>query len=374
MAFLRADEKTLALLILRALPLTLDRAALLAEMDLTADDIPDAPVAGAHAFDELKAIRDAIFNRRQGVNRDEKGQTQAADHLRLNSPAVFPVAATQKQLADLEEKAVTLAADLAADEEAAEAAQREAIEAARTTHLTEDTRAWSAFKEAEAKLNADHDASAAALRAEVEKKIAADRQATDDTVAALRESTAHDTADLIRVRNEAEDKAREDLEAAKLMMQARRSTLAQAREQLAKGRVEMESSTKTKALLDQAKDFDTKAERLRLESEKLTRALDALDAHRRRLLANLPVPGLEIDGTTTRVDGKPFDQVNTARRLEVAVALACLRTKRLPIVFVDDAEHLDSEHLAALKAELTKRGVQAFVARVDDGPFNIASE
>ncbi len=143
------------------------------------------------------------------------------------------------------------------------------------------------------------------------------------------------------------------------------------RERLAALRAQAEASAKAKALHEQAAQFDLEAQRLALESTRLTKAVDALDRYRRQMAENLPISGLEIEDKTIRVNGIPFEQLNTAQRVAIAVKVATLRAKvqRLPVVFVDGAEALDSEHFDALVAALKAENVQAFLGRVTDEDF-----
>jgi len=75
---------------------------------------------------------------------------------------------------------------------------------------------------------------------------------------------------------------------------------------------------------------------------------------------------LEVDDKIIKVGGVPFDQLNTQQRIDIAVKIACIRAKdhRLPAVYIDGAEALDSTNFAALKKSLLAAGVQPFIAKV----------
>ena len=155
----------------------------------------------------------------------------------------------------------------------------------------------------------------------------------------------------------------------------RRTRLQADRERLAALRAHAEASTKARALHEQAAQFDREAAQLEVEGVRLTAALDALDAHRRRLAENLPIEGVSIEDKVIRVYGVPFEQLNTAQRVRIAVQVACLRAKAqlLPVVFVDGAEALDREHFDALVDELKAAGVQAFLAAVADCELQVVA-
>jgi hypothetical protein len=77
-----------------------------------------------------------------------------------------------------------------------------------------------------------------------------------------------------------------------------------------------------------------------------------------------------VRGKDLYLDGIPFDSQNTARRIEAAVAVSCLRARaaELPLVLVDGAEALDPDHFNALLDALEAAGVQALVTAVSPNP------
>lgn len=99
--------------------------------------------------------------------------------------------------------------------------------------------------------------------------------------------------------------------------------------------------------------------------DQLTEVLARLEAIRKDKLDSLPVAGLEVMGDEVRIDGTPWQNVNTARRVEVAVQLCTLLGGPGPI-FLDDAEHLDAETRSWLERGLTDAGYQLFEAIVSD--------
>ena len=142
-----------------------------------------------------------------------------------------------------------------------------------------------------------------------------------------------------------------------------------AREALAALRGQGEAAARFRALDEQATGFEGEATAHEAESARLTAALDRLDAFRRGLAKDLPIPGLEVEGAEIRLDGVPLAQVNTSRRVAVAARVATARAERNPlkVLFLDGLEGLDSEHREALLAYLVENGVQAFAAVVTDG-------
>jgi len=106
-----------------------------------------------------------------------------------------------------------------------------------------------------------------------------------------------------------------------------------------------------------------------------TAVLELLDAARKAKLAALPLDGVTLDENGPLVDGVRWEDVNTARLVEVAVQHACLRPGQLNLIVEDDAEHLDSETERMLLDALQEAGYQTILAMVDDSsPLSIQVE
>jgi energy-coupling factor transporter ATP-binding protein EcfA2 len=372
--FLTAADKDRALLLLEALDLDFDRAALLAEMKYDAADLPAYP-AGLNPLEEIATIRAAVFDRRQDVNRDRKNASGTADQLRREIPAELP-ADPAAEIKAIDADVSKLAADLAAGEEKAAGDERAHVAKALADVEAEADRIAAEFNAFKRDRRAAHDKQAAKLRAEVERAIATElatvekeiEERKDQDEAALRALDAKE-ATARRVAEETRRLADEALAALRNTLEAKRQQLAVLREQ-------EKHATTAKALTAQAAKFEKDAERLTTESERLTSSIEILDAFRRRMAENLPIPGLSIEGKVIRVNGVPFDQLNMQQRIDIAVQVAVMRSKnqRLPVLFVDGAEALDHAHFEALAARLAKEGVQAFVARVDDAEFTVTKD
>ena len=373
-AFLMAKDADRALMLLEALPLKFDRAALLEEMGVQAASIPPVPI-GLHPLEEIGLIRDAVFGQRTGVNRDEKSATQAADQLRRSIPAVLPED-PEEAIQFLQGEVGALATGLAADEEKAAAAEREAVRTADAEAAQEEQRIEAAFKAKAARLRSDHEGRAATLRREVEEKIAHELANVEKAISDRKEA---DEAAL-RKSDEKAAAARQSAGAARARadqaLAATRNTLNAKQQQLAVLREQAKASAQAHALDGQATRFENEAARLVEESDRLTKAIATLDAYRRRMAEDLPIEGLEIEGKEIRVHGIPYDQLNTQQRVDIAVRVACLRAKdqRLPVVFVDGAEALDRVHFDLLVERLREAGVQAFLGRVEDSELQVVTD
>lgn len=374
--FLTAADKDRALLLLEALDLKYDRAELLAAMDLpdaVAENLPPVP-RGLHPLEEVALTREGVFRARTGINVSARQKREAGEELRKKAPAVVPgdpVAA----IAELDAATRAEGAAIAQAEEAAAAAEREASSAARAKHGVGEQDLRNTFKVWRAERQAAHEAKAAEIREEAERRIRklAGELETEIDGRATADERALDELD--RQRDEALAAAAAARAEATPALQARREALDAEKARLADLRAQSDSAKAAALLHKQAAEFDGQADTLEADAQRLTAALDALDAYRRRMAEELPIPGLEIVGKEIRVNGVPFDQLNTAQRVGIAVEVAALRAKgqRLPLLFVDGAEALDTAHFEALVQELSRRDVQAVVARVTDGPFTVSA-
>jgi hypothetical protein len=205
---------------------------------------------------------------------------------------------------------------------------------------------------------------AAELRRKTEAKIALARSEMEDTHTALSSSAVQDMSDI-----------RAELETKLGTLHDKQNEVHERKEFLAGLREQAKASLKVRTLLEQAKQFDADAAELRGKAQHLTDAISALDEYRRGLADDLPISGLAV-GKTITVEGVPFDQLNTAQQIKIAVKIACLRAhdQRLPIVWVDGAERLDKESFAHLIESLTAEDVQAFIGRVTDKPLEITTD
>lgn len=96
-------------------------------------------------------------------------------------------------------------------------------------------------------------------------------------------------------------------------------------------------------------------------------ALDLLKAAKAQKLEHLPIPGLSFDDGEVSVDGVRWQDVNTARLVEVAVQHAALRPGELNLMVEDDAEHLDEDTQRMLSEALVGAGYQVIYAEVLKG-------
>jgi hypothetical protein len=112
-------------------------------------------------------------------------------------------------------------------------------------------------------------------------------------------------------------------------------------------------------------------EALEENASRLTTTLEKLDALKAAALANLPIKGVEVRDGEVYVDDIPFDRVNRARQIRVALNVARLRAGQLGLVCVDGLESLDAETFAQFEKAAEKSGLQFVCNRVSQGPLTV---
>lgn len=109
-------------------------------------------------------------------------------------------------------------------------------------------------------------------------------------------------------------------------------------------------------------------ENLNEKATNLNANMDKIKALKLSKLNNLPIKGLEVIEKNIFVDGIPFDRLNTAKQISIAVEVSKLRAGDLGIVCLDGIERFDDNTFAEFKRQMTESNLQAFVTKVDNSP------
>jgi hypothetical protein len=128
----------------------------------------------------------------------------------------------------------------------------------------------------------------------------------------------------------------------------------------------VEESMRAKFTREQIERNTEKFRAASRQYDSLTEYLERLEAGVRRKLEELPVPGLVVDEVGVTLDGIPWQHVNTAKRVEVVLQLCSLRSGKLGVLFLDDAEHLTTETMHALEEGIAAAGYQLVEAEVSE--------
>lgn len=333
-------------------------------------------------LDRIKAVREALYDERTGHNKTRKDKLATVEQLRGTIPparlvAVDPSALrARKEAAERERDAAVR--DAEAEAQAVTAQAERDFQALKNQLATAKTNAVKSLHTNEAAdllaIQQDADAKIQAIRVEAEARSAAVRSARSEgerTILANL-SAQHETGQAFAAERTraAGEKARAAIraanDAAAPVLEALAAELAAAE---AAEREEIRSA-RTREIIAQA---ETDAETAGAEAETLTAGIRGLDALRAALLAQVPVPGLELRDGQVYVDGHPFDRVNTARQMEIALEVALLRAKDVPLLVADHGEALDTPAWAALETKAAGLGMTLIVARRTDGPLTVTT-
>lgn len=322
--FLRAPKKDRVRVLLDTMPLEIDTAEL---TEISGVRVQAQP--GVHGLAVIDHVRKQVYDERTGTNRAVSEKEATINQLRLAMPSAP---------AGVEGSEDELNAKI---KEANDAYQSE-IERIRT------------------KMDGIQAAHNAAVQ-----KIRDDAQAAIDKI----KEEAIQAAEAERVKLE-EIKAKADKQRQITVdrYHAQTGPLNQALAVITANREQAGKRAQALATIEQMED---ELADLKEDAEKQNQAIAAIDAYKLKLLANMPIPGLEIvDGELYR-DGVHFDRLNTAQQVQVAVELAKLRAGPLGIVCVDCLELLDSATFEAFREQSIASGLQLFVSRVTDEEFSV---
>lgn len=324
--FLLAPKKDRVKALLEAMPLEADTEHL---SEISGIEVKAAP--GLHALHVINQVHQQVYDERTGTNR-----------------AVREKANTITQLESAVPPAPEGVGD-ASDEMSLEADLRQA-ESDRDHTLERIRNKLDGLK---TKAQADIDA----VREETQRLIDEAKAACQAKVDAINAVLAEQSAKAATARENANNK----FTAAATPINTQLSVI----------RNDREAAGRRKQTIETIENLRTELSTLKEDAERQTEALTAIEQYKSDLLASLPIPGLEVkDGEILR-DGIPFDRLNTAQQVDVAVEIAKLRAADLGVICVDRIECLDAESLEAFKASALESGLQLFVTRVSDEPFSI---
>jgi len=336
--FLRAPPAKRVNVLLESLPMAADAARM---SEIVGHDVP---VDGnLHALTLIEAVRKQVFDERTGTNRA----------IREKDATVNQLAAT---LPDGEVEVPAGADDLVAQLDAVDAEKQAELDRIRTK--LDGLRGKSNEKKEALRESAN------SAIGEIEAQIRTLKDKIDSCRTALAEAIGAETEAFAEMERKAagqREKKLTEFADRRQRISSSLSVIQAAENQRARHEATRETVAQMRA------EGDT----LRADADRQTAALEGLDAYKLELLSNLPIPGLEVvEGGLFR-GGIPFDRLNTAQQVEIAVEIAKLRAGKLAIACVDGIEALDGEHYETFKEMAVSSGLQLFVTRVSDGDFAI---
>lgn len=337
---LNATGKDRASILLEALPIPFNEDDFWNAIGLRKADYRNAPTH-KHALFQISLYRQAIFDRRTDINRDEKSARATCEKIRRKTPIEIPT------VDGLDSKKQELIYLKSRHSELRTKAIETAIHCENTirSDLAHDIALIdSKFNTFEEEVMREARERIEARRVEIESEKTRNRQLADEAISNVRGTRDREI--------EIADEILPEIEAVV-------AALGKLEEQL-------ENVARIKQAHEMADGYEIDANQLRIESVKLTEALDRLDKYKSTLTEDLPIKGLDMSNGDFTVDGVPWHLVNMGRRIEIAVQIICLRfgDAKFKPVFIDGAESLDPDALEMLNQELIKQGAQAFISRV----------
>jgi len=138
-----------------------------------------------------------------------------------------------------------------------------------------------------------------------------------------------------------------------------------------KSRQNVESSTKKKHLQDLISTANDDLEELEKTDEKQTKSINWIDDYKKSLLKSLPIPGLAVIDNKVLFNDIPFERLNEATKVDLAIEIGKLRAGELKIICVDGIERLDPDTFNLFVEKASKSNMQLVVTKVEHDPDEI---
>lgn len=295
-------------------------------------------IPSGHALKAIDVVYEQIFQFRQDINRTAKEKKSTVEQLSASLPDVLG------SLDEIRENIKRVEGEIAQKKEILNSRQRD--------HDAKKEKMMNEASKAEAKIHADADAEYAEALAKItEKRNEIKKQASHD-------------------RSVAESKALQEWASTKI----EDPSIGETEAHLVECRLILENAIKDQNTADVVAKMTAEHDALEKKSEACTDALEGLKGYKKKLLQDLPIKGIEVRDGQVFKDGVPFDTLNTASQVQVAVDLAKLRAKDLGLICVDGCECLDSERLAALEDAIAKTDLQMVITSVSDKELTVTTK
>lgn len=111
------------------------------------------------------------------------------------------------------------------------------------------------------------------------------------------------------------------------------------------------------------------AEKHEAAAKALTEAMEAREEHKRAAIAaaKFPVEGLSLGEEEVLIDGLPFDQAHTSKKIRTSMAIAMAANPEVRVIRIVNGSMLDSKSMKIV-ADMAREGdFQVWVERVSDG-------
>jgi len=104
------------------------------------------------------------------------------------------------------------------------------------------------------------------------------------------------------------------------------------------------------------------------ESERITGQLESLDTAKTQAIrsAKMPIAGLAFDADGVLYNGTPFDDLSSAEKLKVSLAMAMEMNPDLRVIRITDGSLLDSGNMAVIQQMAKDQDYQVWIEQVDE--------
>jgi hypothetical protein len=353
----------------------LEEVLKLSSLVVTPDDLkpilgrkPNASECAGNGLDVIQKFYDEIYKRRTDVNRDEDIKRKHGQQMLSAAGGEIPAPEDIEELrARLEAERKAVADGERAAEKAAQAAelevardcQRLVATVAAVIHGSTD-----ALKdEAERRIE------------EIRKKLQADIEKEQNRLQSEADAIRKDAdtrATAVRAKFTAQAEAARQAHAPAI-----ESLIAEITEKEARARRYHESEAHRKI----GTDAIAEADNLKVQADTMTAALRSLAELKTKLMGNIPIPGVTIEGGKIYwdVDGAPvrFDLLNTQRKVLFALRIGVLTHGAIGVICMDNFEALEPENRKGVIRTAFRyaqsEGMQFGFARVTVGPLKLTS-
>jgi len=141
--------------------------------------------------------------------------------------------------------------------------------------------------------------------------------------------------------------------------------------EIGEAKAKVEEIVRIKEAQRYVSDLGKDAKILQKQSTNLGDVISGVDVLKMTLLRDLPLAGVECQDGNILVDGIPFDRVNDAMKVQLAIKIAQLRAGSLGLCIVDGLEKLDPKTYEAFKQEAMKTDLQFIITRVTTDDLKI---
>jgi DNA repair exonuclease SbcCD ATPase subunit len=343
LALLQADKKSRderTRTVLECLPLSLDKDTILELTPQLSSQLSHIDT-NRHGLDVLNDIEKRVFDRRTDVNRDLKKVQANIEELKNTLPPEEDRASPVESLDDLRSK-------------------KAALDKKREEYLTNFERERRESREATIKQYND------ALEVEEQQR--------QQKIAEINRAFEAKREELTRIKDDSLQRIEEHFHVVSTeKQQAYESRMEPITAEMARLEEASRNAAALKTQRDMLKKFEAEELDLKVEAGALTTAIDRVREYRLNAVSEFPIDGLSIVDGEVHYEGLAFDQLNTAKRIELAVNLAVLKSGDLGVICVDGCEALDNATFAMLETICREKGLQMICTEVTNEDFEIST-